>query len=132
MTALSADRNTPARDGSRIVRPIGANVVVHAGALLAVDASGNLIPGKTATGLKGVGRAAASYNNTGGAAGVANITAERGCYRYANDGTITGAHIFGTAYIVDDQTVAATDGTSTRSPAGKIIDVDAAGVWIEF
>ncbi len=131
MTALSADRNTLTRDGRNIVRPVGANVAVYAGALLAFDATGNLIPGKTATGLRGAGRAAVSFNNVGGAAGAANITAERGCFRWANDGSITGAHVFGTAYIVDDQTVAATDGTGTRSPAGKIIDVDAAGVWVE-
>ncbi|MFB0515162.1 MAG: hypothetical protein ACETWG_00985, partial [Candidatus Neomarinimicrobiota bacterium] len=33
-------------------------------------------------------------------------------------------------YIVDDQTVAKTDGTGTRSPAGFIEDVDSNGVWV--
>jgi hypothetical protein len=35
-------------------------------------------------------------------------------------------------YLVDDQTVAKTDGTNTRSPAGFVRDVDADGVWVEF
>jgi hypothetical protein len=35
-------------------------------------------------------------------------------------------------YIVDDQTVAKTNGTATRSIAGKIRAVDAQGVWVEI
>ena len=35
-------------------------------------------------------------------------------------------------WIVDDQTVAKTNGTGTRSPAGIIEDVDANGVWVRF
>jgi hypothetical protein len=34
--------------------------------------------------------------------------------------------------LVDDQTLAATDGAGTRSEAGDIYDVDDDGVWIEF
>ncbi|MCY1460857.1 hypothetical protein D9M71_784510 [compost metagenome] len=45
---------------------------------------------------------------------------------------ITRADIGATAYIVDDQTVAKTDGTSTRSVAGTIRDVDSDGVWVEI
>ena len=35
-------------------------------------------------------------------------------------------------YIVDDQTVAKTNGGATRCVAGKVWDVDAEGVWVEF
>ena len=35
-----------------------------------------------------------------------------------------------TAYIVDNQTVAKTDNSAARKKAGKIIDVDANGVWV--
>jgi hypothetical protein len=34
--------------------------------------------------------------------------------------------------VVDDQTVAKTNGSSSRSVAGIIRDVDADGVWVEF
>ena len=38
-----------------------------------------------------------------------------------------------TVYIVDDNTVALTDGTSTRSRAGIIEGVDTdGGVWVRF
>ena len=43
---------------------------------------------------------------------------------------ITLADIGNTAYIVDDSTVAKTDNSAARKAAGKIIDVDAAGVWV--
>lgn len=42
------------------------------------------------------------------------------------------ADIGSDCYIVDDQTVAKTSGSATRSVAGKIFDVDAAGVWVNF
>ena len=35
-------------------------------------------------------------------------------------------------YVVDDETVALTDGGATRSKAGKVRDVDSDGVWISF
>ena len=35
-------------------------------------------------------------------------------------------------FAVDDQTVAKTNGSSTRSPAGIVEDVDATGVWVRF
>ena len=45
---------------------------------------------------------------------------------------ITRAEIGDVCYIVDDETVAKTNGTSTRSAAGTIRDVDAQGVWVEI
>jgi hypothetical protein len=35
-------------------------------------------------------------------------------------------------YLVDDQTVAKTSATNTRSVAGKIVDVDSQGVWVKL
>ncbi|MNU06383.1 hypothetical protein D3C72_2515570 [compost metagenome] len=52
-------------------------------------------------------------------------------FKWGNDGSITQAHLMKTAYIVDDQTLAATDGTGTRSAAGRIVGIDTDGVWIE-
>ena len=45
---------------------------------------------------------------------------------------ITLADIGADCYIVDDQTVAKTSATNTRSVAGKVFDVDAEGVWVDF
>ena len=45
---------------------------------------------------------------------------------------ITNAEIGSDCYIVDDETVAKTDGTGTRSVAGKVFLVDDYGVWVDF
>jgi len=36
-----------------------------------------------------------------------------------------------TCYIVDDETVAKTNGTNTRSAAGTVVGVESDGVWVQ-
>lgn len=132
MTALTKDRNTPQRLGDIHNHPVAAASVVFAGSLVVLNASGDAVAGSTATGLKAVGRAEQYVDNGAGAAGDLAIDVRKGTFKFENDGSINRTHIQGTAYIVDDQTVAATDGTGTRSAAGKIVAVDADGVWVKF
>lgn len=135
MTALAADRNTPERDGRDFVFPVAAAKKIYAGAIVVLSATGYAEPGATATGKIAVGRAAEQVDNAAGANGDLTVRVAKGVYRYANSAAadeITAAEIGDTCYIVDDQTVAKTNGTNTRSAAGKIVDVDALGVWVEF
>jgi hypothetical protein len=63
------------------------------------------------------------------------VDIEKGIFHFANSADtdeITTADIGSNCYIVDDQTVAKTDGTGTRSIAGEVFDVDAQGVWVDF
>ncbi|WPP47098.1 hypothetical protein [Pseudomonas sp. AN-1] len=132
MTALTRDRNTPLKDAEVIAVLAAASAVIHAGAIVVANAGGYAAPGSTATGLTYIGRAEESVDNTGGANGaVAVLVRRRNAFKWANDGSITQAHLMKTAYIVDDQTLAATDGTGTRSAAGRIVGIDTDGVWIE-
>ena len=133
MTALSADRNTPRREGDVLSGPVAASTLIYAGALVMRNADGYLVEGQTATGLVGVGRAEARVDNSSGADGDLAAAYRPGVYRFANSAgadEITIAEIGDKCFAVDDQTVAKTDGTSTRSPAGIIEDVDAQGVWV--
>ncbi|MBX3447518.1 MAG: hypothetical protein KF765_12260 [Parvibaculaceae bacterium] len=132
--ALSADRNTPYRKGDIVSDPVKASTKIYAGALVCLDASGWAQPGATATTLKARGRAEEQVDNSDGANGAVRVQVRRGCFAFKNSGSdaIARSHIGGTAYIVDDETVAATSGTNTRSAAGKIIDIDAEGVWVEI
>lgn len=133
MTALSADRDTPRRRGQITAVPLAAGATVYAGGLACRNAAGYGTPGATATTLKCVGVWRRGAVNAG-AAGAVSAEAERGTYRLDNAAAdpITIADIGATAYIVDDQTVAKTNGTNTRSVAGIIRDVDALGVWVEI
>lgn len=136
MAALTQDRNTPAwGGGGRRRGDIAAATTLFAGAMLMRDASGNIVEGQTATGLTGVGRALVRVDNASGSAGDKTIDYDVGVHRYGNSASadaITKAEIGDLCYAVDDQTVAKTDGSASRSPAGIIEDVDALGVWVRF
>lgn len=133
MVALTADRNTPTRKTDLVEKPAAAAKTFFAGALAALDANGRITPGAVATTLKGLGRVEVFVDNAAGAAGAVTVKVRRGTFRWTNSAAadaITDADIGTDCYIVDDQTVAKTNGTNTRSVAGKIMDVDALGVWV--
>lgn len=133
MVALTADRNTPELEPGERVGTLGASQAIFNGSILMRNASGDLIKGAVATGSFGVGRAEDNDAST-----TAGVTAQRyrpGTFRFANSSAgdlITKADIGAACYIVDDQTVAKTNGTNTRSPAGIIDGVDSLGVWVRF
>lgn len=133
MVALTADRNTVLREGDEYVDPVAANVTIFAGALVMLNAAGNATPGATATGQIARGVAQEVVTN-GAVAGAVNARIRPGIYRFANSAAgdlITRAEIGDDCFIVDDQTVAKTNGTNTRSVAGKVVQVDAVGVWVQ-
>jgi len=135
MAALTAERDTPRRSGKDMVLPAAASKKFYAGGIGARDASGNATPGATATTILGMGRIKNTVDNSAGSAGDQNVEIEKGVFRFGNSTAgdlITRADIGNDCYIVDDQTVAKTNGTNTRSVAGKVFDVDALGVWVEF
>lgn len=135
MTALAADRMTPRRPGHQFSFPVEAASKIFAGSIVCINAAGNATKGATSTTLKTVGVAQEQADNTSGAAGAIQVPVERGTWRFSNSTAgdlITLANVGATCYVVDDQTVALTNGSGTRSAAGTVRDVDASGVWVEF
>lgn len=133
MAALTAERDTAQRDGRDHAVQAAASRTFYAGGMLALDATGKGTPGATATTLRGLGRIRRTV--TSGAADTVLVAYERGVFRFANSAAgdaVTAADIGAPAWMVDDQTVARTSGSNTRSIAGVIRDVDALGVWVEF
>jgi hypothetical protein len=133
VTAATKNRNTPSRAGLVRGYLIAATVHAFAGAIAVLNASGFAEPATTATGKIALGRFNREFDNTNGADGAATIEVERGCFRFENSAAadeITLTDIGQLCYLVDDQTVALTDGTGTRSVAGIIDDVDDNGVWV--
>jgi hypothetical protein len=136
MAAMTTERNV-VRAGNALASspgwlPIKANTKILQGAVVVND-GGYAAPGRTATGLRTLGVARKTYDNTGGAAGALIVEYDEGSMFLANSGggdTITTDHIGNLVYLVDDQTVALTDGTGTRSPAGRVTEIDATeGNW---
>lgn len=136
MTAAVKDRDTkelmePTRRGF----PVAANARLFAG-VIAVLAAGLLTAASTAVGLKCVGVTRSRIDNLGGADGAVTGEVDRGVFGpFANSTStdqITLAEVGSDCYLVDDQTLAKTNGGNTRSVAGKVWNVDADGVWVEF
>lgn len=130
--ALTTERDTP--EAGTIIQgyPVLADTKIYKGSLV-VLAGGYACPGKVGTGLKCVGRAEDTVDNTGGGPGGKTVVVKRGCFHWANSAAadeITQAEVKGKCYVIDDQTVAKTDGTGARSEAGVIEGVDATGVWV--
>jgi len=134
MPALTTGRNTPYRKGEMLELEVAAGAVIYAGALVVKNATGYAEPGSTAVDVVSAGRSEQYVDNSAGGDGAAKVRVRRGVFKFANDGvdTVDRSHLLGTCYIVDDQTVAATDGTGTRSPAGKVLAVEPDGVWVEI
>ncbi len=133
MTALTENRSTKQLAAGDRSGLLGAAQVIYSGALLMRNAAGHIIKGATAIGSVGVGRAEVAGSSV--AAGVTAHPFREGVFHYANSAAgdlIATADIATVCYIVDDQTVAKTSGTNTRSPAGVVVDVDANGVWVRF
>ncbi|MDZ4042907.1 MAG: hypothetical protein U1D96_05355 [Eubacteriales bacterium] len=131
---LTADRNTLRREGDILALGVAANVKIHAGALVVANAAGFAAPGSTALGLKAVGRAESQADNTGGANGAVTVEVLRGVFKFKNAAAdpVGLTHLLDDCYIVDDESVAATSGTATRSRAGKVLGIDPDGVWVEI
>lgn len=134
MTATAKDRNTPMKDGELVAVPVAANAVIPAGVIVVANATGFAANGTTATGLTYLGRSDEAVDNTGGADGAKNILVRRGkAFLFDNLGAdpVTQASLGKLCYIADNQTVAGTSASNTRSAAGTVIGVDADGVWVQ-
>ena len=132
--SLSKPRDTVMRGRDILFVPLAAGAVIYAGALVAVNASGYGAPGSVSATLRAAGRAEDTVDNSTGANGAAGVTVRRGVFRFKNyaSDAITQADLLADCYIYDDETVARTNGAGARSKAGKILDLDATGVFVEI
>jgi hypothetical protein len=135
MAPLTEDRDTIEQGTVETGYLVGANVKCFQGGLVVLD-GGYAVPGKEATGLVAVGRCEELCDNIGGAAGAKTVIVRKGRFRYSNsagEDLIAQADVGQLCYVVDDATVAKTNGGSpaTRSIAGRIRGVEAGGVFVD-
>lgn len=137
MAALTAPlENTPRLGGDDLWKlPLAASAKIWAGGIVMIDA-GYAKPGAVAVGKFVAGRAERSVDNTGGSAGAKVLEVRRGIFKYkcgTSTDAITQADVGNACYVLDDQTVAKTDGSGARSKAGLIYQIDPdGGVWVEI
>ncbi len=136
MTSAIQDRNTTEVAGIVRAYPMEATSKIFGGTLACVNAAGNCVKGSTSATLRCVGVARQSYDNSAGQAGAILAEVKAGVFGVFSNSTagdqITNAESGADCYIVDDQTVAKTNGGGTRSVAGKVWFVEGNGVYIKF
>jgi hypothetical protein len=121
------------KDGELIFVPVAAAVEIFAGGLVAASATGYATPGAVATTLTALGRAEEFVDNSAGAAGAKSVLVRRKrAFKFKNHAAdlVVQADLGKVCYIVDDETVAKTNGTTTRSAAGTVLGVESDGVWV--
>ncbi|WP_319543163.1 hypothetical protein [uncultured Pseudodesulfovibrio sp.] len=128
-----ADRNTLKKDGKLIVVDVAANVVIEAGKMVAMNATGFAVPPADTAGLTVIGKADQRVDNTGGANGDKSVAVERkAAFLMKNSTTsaVTAASIGKVVNVEDSETVATT--TTNSIAAGKCLGLEGSGVWIEI
>ncbi|MGL4885230.1 MAG: hypothetical protein ACRC4V_02600 [Aeromonas veronii] len=125
---LAQDRNTHLMDATAVPVPVKGGVVIFAGSLVCVDAAGFAVPGAATAGLAYAGQAEQKVNAAGRADGEVSVVVRRKvAFKWANDGSVTAAHLMRPVFVLDDQTVAA----AGEVQAGVVVRLDSDGVWVE-
>ena len=143
MSALSAPRAFKQKGLNKAIFDfldvqLKANVVVYDGAMIA-GIGGYGKPAVTGLGLVGLGVAQlvpdVASITAGSSDGATTIRVGQGVFLMNNStagDAITQANVYGPCYMVDDNTVALTSGSGTRSLAGTVLEVESAGVWVSI
>lgn len=135
MAKLTAPRDTNeiASGATSLVLPVKGSTTIFQGSIVAIDGDGLAIPGKKAAGLKAVGRAEETVENSGSDGG-AVVRVKRGVFVFDNTATaankLTAADVLGPCYMEDDHTV--TKLATGASVAGLVVRVDDEGVAVEM
>lgn len=129
---LTGGRNTPeVAEGRTLVLPVKGATKIFDGSLVALDANGFAVPGKSAAGLTAAGRAEEYADNSAGADGAVKVKVRRGVFKWSNDAVtpVTAKDVMKDCYILDDETVTASN--VATSVAGKVIGLEDDEVLVE-
>jgi hypothetical protein len=131
--ALTAEKKlrTKANPGARHnTRPVAADAVIYLGALLALDADGFVVPAADAAGLKPIGFAEKSVDNTGGADGDLTVPYVTGVSAELVNaaGAIGAADVYAFAEADNEATDYA--GSTNKNFLGPVEERTATLVWV--
>jgi len=139
MAALTQDRNTPRKYVERFLAEdalLAATTTVFNGSLVAANANGELRPAADVAAITVLGVAPQKMVNSGGAAAKVTPKAKlmAGIFKFKTTGgsAITAADIGKNCFVLDDQTVVKTGGTTNAIVAGVVDSMDPDGdVWVK-
>lgn len=141
MTATSVSIRTPEKGDGPVGRflpafPVAASTIILAGIMVAVNATGYLVPASADPTLRVIGRSEEEVDNSSGSSGAKTCKVKRGVFGWTNSGTTLACadtHVGRYCYAVDNQTVSLRNPTGEYPIAGRIYDVDSDGmVYVEM
>lgn len=134
MTALTNDKKVDRMDGVDVPFPVKALKTIYAGALVATDATGYLLPGADTAGLIFQGLATQYKDNSAGDSGDETvIVRRRGLVKMTLDTAITQANVGDNVFLVDDQTVDVAANTDNDIFCGVIAGyIDSTHAWVDI
>lgn len=140
MAALTAQRRMENLIAGLLLpfdHPAKAGRVFYKGASGAIDATGYLVPAAGTAGLRAAGVIdtghAASVDTTGQSDGDTLLKVQAGIWPFRNSAggdAIVQADLYKECFLVDDQTVAKTDGGVARPGAGTIVKFETGKIWV--
>ena len=132
MAVATAEVNTPERQGRVTAYPVAAATKIFAGTLVALDANGNAVAAADTAGLRVVGLAQETVDNSGGLAGAFKIATKQGVFQLNNSATdAVDANDKGKICFVEDDNTVCEAGANHKVKAGRVLDVTDAGVWVD-
>ena len=131
-TALTKNTTIAQRTGDKVGMKVQSNEVLYVGALVAITSGGLAVNAADSVDSNQVVGINETWIDQTGALYQTNLlaTLRTGIYRLSNGGSFTKAHIGQYCYVKDNATVTTSSDTTYAIPAGVIVDVDAAGVWV--
>lgn len=136
MSASTTVRPKSEKTVSQWTGPVKASTKILGGTVGGIDASGWAVPMTAATGIKVIGVAKKTADNSNGSNGAINVTFEFSrpirVFLFENDaGTpLTKADVWGPCYGIDNQSMSGDD--SGHSVGGTVYEVTTEGVWVFF
>ena len=134
MAALTADRVFKSRKVYDAIQyKVKASTTIYAGAIVAVDASGYVVPGDDASGQTVVGIAVAQANNSAGASGDISVEVQTGIFSFNGGGTApTIANVGSTVTVETDNEVALAADTTNDIIAGRLVEIDGTEFYVRI
>ncbi|MGR3484059.1 MAG: hypothetical protein ACU0BF_01830 [Paracoccaceae bacterium] len=126
---LTHERRTEQLGSERFSYALATGAVIHAGGMVMLDAGLAKPASAIATAVcVGVARETARQ-----ASGDQRVEVDAGTFRFANAtgaDEVVPADIGADCYVIDDETVGRTDGSSSRPRAGRIRQIEGGDVWV--
>jgi hypothetical protein len=131
--SITASQTVDRRLGDKYQFPVAASTLIYAGALVALNASNQLVNATDAAARRVIGVAYGEVDNSAGVAGELSADVEVGIFKITNSstGTLTDSNIGQLCFVETNSIVSSAPGTN-GVVAGVVRKVDSDGVWVDF